>query len=217
MEQTYDKSTGGITVTEAKGDDVVNLVDNGKVVNSAVYGKNGSFRKDNQIYQLESDAAPGITSTIIMGTNEKALQTVYEVAAGSDVEFGKLDVSSNESPVESFVLTSHDKTGTPGLLDLVKPLSQVGFMGIKQSHSHPPTITHYDESIPSGYYGYAKKNPHSLMPDLITTGKPSGDAGNAILVKSLKGFGSTKFEVYAPGNNTTTTYDGVNAAKIRKN
>lgn len=101
-----EKSTGAITVTKAEGDDVVNLVDNGNVLNSAVYGKNGSFQEDNQIYQLESDAAPGVTSTIIMGTNAKALQTVYEVAAGSDVEFGKLDVTHDVSPVKSLKLTS---------------------------------------------------------------------------------------------------------------
>ncbi len=212
-----EKSTGAITVTKAAGDDVVNLVDNGNVLNSAVYGKNGSFQEDNQIYQLESDAAPGVTSTIIMGTNEKALQTVYEVAANSDVEFGKLDVSSDGSPIKSLVVTSHQETSNPGLADLVKSLSAIGFEGSKQSHSHPPTITDYNESVPSGYYDNIPGNPSSLMPDLITTGKPYGDAGNAINVRSLKGFKNTKFEVYAPGNKTITTYDGVNRAKIHKN
>jgi len=58
-----EKSTGAITVTEAEGKDVVNLVDNGTVLNSAIYGENGSFQQDNQIYQLESDVVAGVTST----------------------------------------------------------------------------------------------------------------------------------------------------------
>ena len=51
----------------------------------------------------------------------------------------------------------------------------------------------------------------------LKNGRKAGDAQNAIEVRRLKGFENTKFEVYAPGNNTTTTYDGVNKAKIRKN
>jgi len=115
------------------------------------------------------------------------------------------------------VVTSHKETSTAGLVDLVKSLSAIGFKGDKQSHSHPPTIANYNESVPSGYYDNIPGNPSSLMPDLITRGKPYGDAGNAIQVRKLKGFENTKFEVYAPGNKTITTYDGVNKAKIRKN
>lgn len=51
----------------------------------------------------------------------------------------------------------------------------------------------------------------------LKNGRKVGDALNAIQVRRLEGFNKTKFEVYAPGNNTTTTYDGVNRAKIRKN
>jgi RHS repeat-associated protein len=50
-----EETTGQITVTEAEGADVVRLVDNGTVVNSGVYGENGSFQSDNQVYSLESD------------------------------------------------------------------------------------------------------------------------------------------------------------------
>ena len=204
-----EKTTGQITITEAEGADVVRLVDNGTVVNSAEYGENGSFQSDNQIYTLESDQAPGTTSTVVMGTNSERLQTFYEVAAGSDVEYGKLDVSSNGSPVESFVVTSHSPESTPGLVDLAKSLSAIGFTGIKQSHSHPD-----GNPVPSGHRGLdpkGRKNPYSLSP--IPNDK-TGDADNARKVNQLPGFENTRFEVYEPKGNTRTIYDGVRRAKI---
>lgn len=51
----------------------------------------------------------------------------------------------------------------------------------------------------------------------LKNGSKVDDALNATQVRSLMGFGNTKFEVYALGNNTTTTYDGVNRTRIRKN
>ena len=45
-----EKSPGNITVTGAARDDIVRLVDNGAIVDSHTYGKNGSFRKENQIF-----------------------------------------------------------------------------------------------------------------------------------------------------------------------
>jgi hypothetical protein len=86
----------------------------------------------------------------------------------------------------------------------------------KQSHSHPGTITHYNESVPSGHYKNERGNPLSLMPFTVN-GKKVGDAANGIWVKSKKGFSNTLFEVHAPGNKTITTYDGINRAKIRNN
>ncbi len=112
--------------------------------------------------------------------------------------------------------TSHDAIGVETLPDLVKAFSASGFTGIKQSHSHPGTITAYNESVPSGHYDYSQGNPNSLMPYLNKKGEKVDDALNAIQVRGLKGFKNTKFELYAPGNKTKTSYDGVNKAKISK-
>ena len=207
-----EKSTGEIIITEAEGDDVVRLVDDGKVLDSYTYGPNKSFASETVVREEEK----GVTvmfADIVPGSDiaEKA-EAFYRFAAQSDVEFGKLDVQSPSGEMIYNVTTSHDKAVTRTLPDLVRDCSRRGFTGVKQSHSHPP-VDDYNESVPSGYYGFEKNNPFSLMP-YLKNGRKEGDALNAIQVRELKGFGNTTFEVYAPGNKTLTTYDGVNRAKI---
>lgn len=196
-----EKSSGKITVTKAAGDDVVRLVDNGPVEDSYTYGSNGSFTSENVVEK--SDKGTTVTST-----NSDKAETFYQFAAGSDVEFGKLDVQSPTGDNISVVTTSHDKTQVSTLPGIAIDYSKRGFTGIKQSHSHPG-----GESVPSGHYGYEKGNPYSLMPYTVG-GKKVFDAGNTVQTKSLKGFGNTKFEVYNPVNKTKSTYDGVHRAKI---
>lgn len=133
------------------------------------------------------------------------MQTLFEFAAKSDVEFGKLDVESGGKNL-SAVTTTHEKKSTGSLVDLAFAFSGTGFTGIKQSHSHPN-----DVSVPSGHYGEEKNNPYSLTP--IPGGE--GDARNARQIRKLPGFQNIKFEVFNPKSKTITTYDGINRAQIK--
>ncbi len=196
-----EKSSGKITVTNVAGDDVVRLVDNGAVKDSYTYGSNGSFTSENVVEKSDKDMT-------VTSTNSDKAETFYKFAAGSDVEFGKLDVQSPTGDNISVVVTSHDEETVSTLPSVVIDYSKRGFIGIKQSHSHPG-----GESVPSGHYGYEKGNPYSLMPYTVK-GKKVNDAGNAVQTRSRKGFGNIKFEVYNPVNKTISNYDGVHRAKI---
>ncbi len=178
-----EKSSGNITVTQSEGDDVVRLVDNGSVKDSYTYGSNGSFTSENVVEK--SDKGTTVTST-----NSDRAETFYRFAAGSDVEFGKLDVQSHTGDNISVVTTSHEEDGVSTLPGIARDYSRRGFIGIRQSHFHPS-----GESVPSGHYGYEKGNPFSLMPYTVG-GKKVNDAGNAVGTRSLRGFGNTKFEIY---------------------
>ena len=208
-----DKKTGSISVTKAEGDDVVRLLDGENVKDSYTYGENSSFLSENSVFKGEKSYFFG-TSTIIKSKNPDNAEKLFKFAANSDVEFGMIDTKEGSS----FITTSYEEAVTSSLPGLVKALSKMGYTGERQIHSHPGTITSYNESLPSGYYDYEKGNPSSLMPDLTTyNGKRYGDALNATQVRRIKGFENTKFEVFAPGNNTKTTYDGVGRARIQSN
>ncbi len=83
------KKTGEITFTEAAGDDVVRLVNNGEVEDRYIYGENGSFTEENKMIRGSFE---GIQGTALVTVNSEKAQTFFEFAAQSDVEFGKLDV-----------------------------------------------------------------------------------------------------------------------------
>ncbi len=206
-----DQSTGVISITQAAGDDVVRLTDNGEIIDEYVYGENGSFSKDNKFTE-QSLGLPffSLTATTLQSTNPDKAQEFYEFAAQSDVEFGKLDVEKNGVKL-SLVTTSHNDEVLYNLPVLVKLYSKLGYTGIKQSHSHPG-----GPSIPSGYYSYQKGNPFSLMPVPVGSSDDIGDAPNARLARKYPGFNNTIFEVFNPKAKTITTYDGVNQAQIRK-
>ena len=197
-----EKSSGNFTVTQAAGDDVVRLVNNGSVKDSYTYGSNGSFKSENVVEK--SDKGTTVTST-----NSAKADEFYRFAAGSEVEFAILDVQSSKGDYISVVATTHEERTVSTLPYIVLDYSKKGFTGIRQSHSHPGGI-----SIPAGHYGYEKGNPYSLMPYTDSEGKKVSDAGNAVQTRSRKGFGNTKFEVYNPVNKTKSTYDGVHRAKI---
>jgi RHS repeat-associated protein len=195
-----EKSTGKITVTGAAGDDVVRLIDDGKVEASYSYGSNGSFTLENVVEK--SNKGTTVTST----ESDKA-EKFYQFAAGSDVEFAKIDVQSPKGNDISVVATSHSIPNVHTLW-ITRDYSKRGFTGIKQSHSHS-----LGESVPSGHYGYEEGNPKSLMPYTVNGNKVK-DALNAVQTKSLPGFENIKFEVYNPVNKTKSTYDGIHRAKI---
>jgi len=197
-----EQSSGNITVTQAAGDDVVRLVDNGSVEDSYTYGSNGSFTSENVVEK--SDKGTTVTST-----NSAKADKFYRFAVGSEVEFAILDVQSPKGDYISVVATTHEEITVSTLPYIVLDYSKKGFTGIRQSHSHPGGT-----SIPSGHYGYEKGNPYSLVPYTDSEGKKVLDAGNAVQTRSRKGFGNTKFEVYNPVNKTKSTYDGVHRAKI---
>ena len=191
------------------GDDIVRLIDKGEVIDSYIYGSNGSFSSENIIDR--SGGGTTITSAQIVPGSTDKLETFYQFAAQSDVEFGKLDVQVPSGEKMSAVTTSHDKTTTATLPGLARDYSKRGFTGVKQSHSHSD-----GQSVPTGHYdNKSPKNPASLTP--VPPSHPlykSGDAQNARQIRSLPGFGNTKFEVYNPKTGGVTTYDGVNKAKI---
>ena len=201
-----EKSTGEITVTEAEGDDVVRLMNNGTVVDSYTYGENGSFPAVLSQHP-EEHRFHAMGTYIIFVSLESEAQRFFLFAAKSDVEFGKLDVQNDVGKV-SILTTSHSPTSTPSLVPWVKLYSALGYTGVKQTHSHPD-----GQSVPSGHYGYEERNPNSLKP-YRSNGRKVMDAGNAVWVKTEEGFENTKFEVYNPRNNTKSIYDGTNRARI---
>jgi len=138
-----EKSTGEITVTEAEGDDVVRLVDNGEVVDSYTYGSNGSFQEENVVQETEN-------GTVVVNTSQDSdkAENFYRFAAQSDVEFMKVDYQNSNGTIVSLVGTSHEeKSVSTGLF---KQYSEVfykyGYTIDKISHSHTG-----GNPIPSGH------------------------------------------------------------------
>ncbi len=196
-------------ITEAEGNDVVRMVDNGKVSDSYEYGENGSFSSENQLINT-TNADGSSAATAVVGTETEKLESFYRFAAESDVEFSKLDVSKSGVDV-SVVSTTHDATSEGLNAPLIQRLSSAGFTGSKLSHSHPASGGGYSE--PSGYYAETPGNSLSLMP---VPNSNTGDAAHARRVSELPGFGNIKYEVYSPSRRTNTTYNGVTRAKTRK-
>lgn len=211
-----EKTTGDINITEAAGDDVVQMVDNGNVESSYTYGENGSFKSENSIFKGSFNNGNNEGIAIQFSNGDKA-ETFYRFAANSDVEFGKLDVSRDGIGM-SVVTTTHQESKVSSLPDITKALSGLDYTGIKQSHSHPGNTG--NEYVPSGYYSFVKGNSRSLTPIRQSEDAKAyseGDAANARAVRRLKGFSKTIFEVYSPNSNTNTIYDGDNKAKVYKN
>ncbi|MDR9399843.1 MAG: RHS repeat-associated core domain-containing protein [Psychroflexus sp.] len=199
------KKTGQISITKAKGNDIVRLVDNNKVLKSYVYGNNGSFLSDNS--EIVSNVDKGMT--IFVSKKPKQADKFYRFAAESNVEFGIMDVKVNDQKISAFY-SSHNPETESISRELVKEFSSSGFTGLRQSHSHPGDSP--GAQVPSGYYGIEKGNPNSLT----VFDKTDFDAGNANSVKEFSGFENTIFELFSPHNQTITTYDGQNQAKIKK-
>ena len=211
-----EKKTGIINITKSKGDDVVRLMDNGNVESSYTYGENNSFKSENSIFRGVFNNGNNEGIAIQFSNGEKA-ETFYRFAANSAVEFGKLDVSKDGIGM-SVVTTTNQETKLSSLPDITKALSDLGYTGVKQSHSHPGDTG--DEYVPSGYYNFVKGNPRSLThirQSEDAKAYSEGDAANARAVRRLKGFSNTIFEVYSPNSNTNTIYDGDNKAKVYKN
>ncbi|CAD5253877.1 hypothetical protein IMPR6_80032 [Imperialibacter sp. EC-SDR9] len=205
-----EKGTGKMSVTEAKGDDVVRLIDvTGKVHDSYTYGTNGSFKSETTVEEVDH----GTNVTFAQrdaGSPDKA-EKFYKFAAQSGVEYAKLDVKSPSGRIESTVTTSHGQRIVKTITQLVADYTKKGFEGIKLSHSHPS-----GNSIPSGHYGEETGNPYSLMPVPKNSVHDRGDSKSAREMRRRPGFGNTKFEVYNPRSGKVTSYDGVHRAIIEK-
>ena len=197
-----EKSTGKITVTEAEGDDIVRMVDNGEVQNSYTYGENGSFNEYNIVQTNEL----GTVVTNYSQDSNKAEQ-FYEFAAQSDVEFAKVDVGNSDRLIASSIGTSHKPTIDPDVFnEFFYVFLKDGFEVKHISHSHPK-----GNSVPSGYYGYQEGNPKSLMP---IEGQQKGDAQVARDMSKRPGFKNMTFDIYNPKTKKRTSYDGYNRANI---
>lgn len=204
-----DKKTGSISVTKAPGNDIVRLVNNGKVEDSYGYGDNGSFSSDFKITEGKFNGKDGIALSTT--DNVEKAQAFFEFAAQSNVEFGKLDVKKGDK-VFSIVTTTHEPDKISSLPVMVNKFSKKGFTGLKQTHSHPD-----GQSVPSGYFGNVPGNSNSLTPVPSNhRDYKKGDAQAAREANGFRGFEKMKFEVYNPIGCTITTYDGVNRAKIQK-
>ena len=202
---SIDKENGQTQITKDEGDDVVQLVDKGEVVDSYTYGENGSFVNDTDIYEVGGHTAVSFTD------NKEKADTFFEFAAKSDVEFQNIEVEK-AGKTYNIVDTSHDKSTVKNATQIIKILSENGYEGTKISHSHPS-----GNSIPSGHYGYVKGNPKSLMPVPESSKYNKGDAPSARQISKMRGFKNTKFEVYNPKDGSRTSFDGVNRAVINKN
>ena len=96
-----DKKTGNIIVTEVTGDDVVRLVDNGKVEDSYTYGSNGSFTAENKL-------VTGMEGQAILSTNSTKANQLFEFAANANVAFGIVDLKGGVSIVPTSPAPSYN-------------------------------------------------------------------------------------------------------------
>jgi hypothetical protein len=195
-----EKSTGVVTVTKAEGNDIVRSVDNGKVNSSYTYGENGSFNSDNTIVGSQKEGFQALISKDVSKSKK-----FYEFAANnSDVEFGRLEVSKDNTNI-SVVNSTFDHDKNEFLNEFTKSMANEGFTIIEHSHSHPGQ----EIGIPSGYYGIEKGNSNSLTP--IPNNK-NGDAEAVRIFSKYKQFNKAEFNIYS--GKTKTIYNGVKKAKV---
>lgn len=204
-----DKKTGKVTITAAAGDDVVRIMNGGKVESSYTYGKNASFKAENKI-ENRTFGKKAIPGQVIVSSNATKALDFFKFAAKSNVEFGLLKVKKGES-VLSVLSTTHEPTKLNSSGFLITEYFKKGYSGIDHWHSHPD-----GNPVPSGYYPEKENNPYSLMPGSVGTKDDFGDAKHARLTRQLEGFQRTQFFLYTPALKTITRYDGYTKATIQK-
>ena len=134
-----------ITITEAEGDDIVRVVNNGKEESSYTYGENGSFKSENTIGEGE-DSNGTKYSYIKMNNDEKSTKLFEFVAENSNVEWSQVKFGSKSSFVSSAFLP----TPEPGGVDLMYGLLTKGYTVREHIHSHPNRKTNHFG--PSGFH-----------------------------------------------------------------
>lgn len=135
-----------ITITEAEGDDIVRIVNNGNEEDkSYIYGSNGSFKKENTIAEGE-DSHGTKYSYIEMNNDEKATKLFEFVAENSNVEWSQVKFGAKSSFVSSAFLS----TSEPGGVDLMYGLLTEGKNVREHTHSHPNRKSNHFG--PSGFH-----------------------------------------------------------------
>ncbi len=142
---TIDIKNKEITITEAEGDDIVQVVNNGKEDKSYTYGSNGSFREENTIAEGE-DSNGTKYSYIEMNNDEKSTKLFEFVAENSNVEWSQVKFGTKSSFVSSAFLP----TPEPGGVDLMYGLLTKGYTVREHIHSHPNRKTNHFG--PSGFH-----------------------------------------------------------------
>ena len=136
-----------ITITEAKGDDVVRIIEDGEVKASHTYGANGTFKSGNSIHEGKSSNGTEF-SYINMKNDDNATDLFEFVAKNSKIEWSqiKYGIKSN------YLSTSFEKHSEPGGVKLIYDLTVGKYTVREHIHSHPTSTTG-----PSGYHSSHKK------------------------------------------------------------
>jgi len=151
-------NTKKITITEAEGDDVVRVIDNGEVKATHTYGKNGSFNSENSIHEGKTSNGTDF-SYIKMNNDVKATEIFEFVAKNSEIEWSQTKYGSKSD----YLSTSFKKHSEPGGIKLMYDLTVGKYTVREHIHSHPTSTTG-----PSGYHPSHKKG------KMETEGMPNG-------------------------------------------
>jgi RHS repeat-associated protein len=201
-----DKNTGSLKITIQEGKDIVRLVDsknNNTVIDSYVYGENGSFNRDSQL-EVNNFVDEGYGYKINFQDFNKA-ETFFKFAAKSNVEFGLMDFFYPESITSVATVMTTGDTGTlhsTEWKDKILIQSPTAILTY-DSHSHP---SEYDlERLPQ---------PSGFNPDL-TIGPLTGDRRHyQHMEKKFKGRIPEFFDVYTPSMpNVEVKYNGNKATR----
>ena len=140
-------NTKKITITEAKGDDVVRIVEDGEVKATHTYGENGSFKSENSVH--EGKTSDGTQFNYIkMNNDDKATKLFEFVAKNSKIEWSQIKYGSKSN----YLSTSYMKHSEPGGVKLMYDLTVGKYTVREHIHSHPTSTTG-----PSGYHPSHKK------------------------------------------------------------
>ncbi|WP_201309329.1 RHS repeat-associated core domain-containing protein, partial [Flavobacterium sp. MK4S-17] len=210
-----DKYTGYTTVTKAKGDDVVRIIDsknNNEVVDSYTYGENGSFDKDTRI---DIERGPignqNLGQRIHFNTDTEKASKFYEFAAQTDVEFGLLDIFyGNSSYGETVVMTDYSSWSVASSDYASGVLRENEDATVtRSSHSHPGSFNAktFWPAAPSGF------NQKTLHPN-----NKGGDRDVYISNKNEFGDRMPKYHevYYAKGPKFNIMYNGEKAIRTPK-
>ena len=196
-----DKNTGKIKIIENDEKDTVRLIEDGKVVDSYVYGEDESFENENSIRQSQDINGLPISTTVVSRNSEKLFK-FFKFAANSLVEFGFTKVKNLENNKTASVLTSSHDTGKEKIGSLViNKLLEMNnnFIITDIWHSHPE-----DRG------GSVRNNRPSSFNDDGTRDDFAGDGYSLEIMKTLsptKGRVPEKANIYVPSRNLHIIYN----------
>jgi hypothetical protein len=198
------RNSRGFNIIKAEGNDVVRLVELGKnkekkVIDSYVYGKNGSFRSDTYVRKKETEYGESIGLEINFtgtGTPDKA-DAFYKFFAKSQYEVALIETADlKDGYGETIVMTDY-KSWEIDLSNYAESILDNNPNSIitRMSHSHPS----HGENYSSGF-----------NKDLTPRPSQKGDRRNYLrLLDNPKYNGRVlkRHEIYIPGNGATIDYN----------